>query len=158
MTLSNQQSNDIISNNKLSTEMETRRKQVDEYCKMEEKQANLCVLLATKVYRRLQEDNRTLKLCENEDIVKVFNGIIQLENLAVAVHNNISQLLKERLLIWYEKSYFGDILLRYVHYYKAYKAILQEYPQTRMTLNDLLIKKPKFSQHLQKLLVRLFLV
>jgi hypothetical protein len=124
----------------------------DEYCKMEEKQAKLCMILANNVYKKMEDENKQQKLCDHDDLVKLFYCCIETEKLAQLIHKQIALEIRERLNNWSTQPFFGDILLKYYHYYKLYKAILQRYPLSKETLVELL-KKQKFAASLQKIMV-----
>lgn len=136
-----------------SVELNLKKKQkLDEYYRIEEKQANLLEVLAKNVYPKLSEENGRQKLCEPGEMVQVFYVVVELEQLASLVHRQMAQQIRERVEAeWEEKPFFGDILTKYYHYYKVYKAILKRYPQCQLTLSNLLKKKP-FSAYLKSLL------
>jgi hypothetical protein len=124
----------------------------DEYCKMEEKQAKLCMILANNVYKKLDDENKQQKLCDQDDLIKLFYCCIETEKLAQLIHKQIAMEIRERLNNWAMKPYFGDILLKYYHYYKLYKPILQRYSTAKETLVELL-KNKRFASCLQKIMV-----
>lgn len=136
-------------------EIRDRRRNIAlEYLKMEEKQASLCNNLATKIYRRFDEINKTEKLCEQDDLAKIFHSIIELEKVAELLHGQVAIEIRERVEVekWKETPYFGDILKRYFKFYNIYKQILLHFPKSKDTLVELM-KKQKFKDSLQKLLV-----
>lgn len=129
-----------------------KRQKLDEYYHLEEKQAKLLLLLANGVYRKLNEENARLRLCEQEEMNKVFYVVVELEQLATMVHEQVATQIKTRCEVeWTEKPYFGDILIKFYHYYKVYKAIIARYPNCQITLSNLL-KRKNFAAHLKKLL------
>jgi hypothetical protein len=137
-------------------ELDTKKRQkADEYYHMEAKQSNLCQILATEVYQKLREENtrQQQRLCDEEDMKKIFYPVIELEKLAQVVHGECSAEIKQRLEAdWAEKPYFGDILFKYFPYYRIYKSILQRYPTSQVTLSNILKRKP-FASYIRKLLV-----
>ena len=127
-----------------------KRQKLDEYCAIEEKQARLLRLLNERVYKQISETNGI----EQDEMHRVFYVIVELEQLASMVHEQVASDIRRRMQTaeWYEKPYCGDILLVYYHYYKVYKAILARYPTCQCTLSNLLKRKP-FAAQLKKLLV-----
>jgi hypothetical protein len=89
-------------------------------------------------------------------LAKIFHSIIELEKVAQLLHYQVVKEIKERVDIWNEMPYFGDILKRYFKFYNIYKQILLHFPKSQDTLVELM-KKQKFKDFLQKLLVKLFL-
>lgn len=131
-----------------------KRQRLHEYSQIELKQANLLKILATNVYRKLYDENarQQYRLCDQDDMMKVFYVIVELEQLASLVHGPVANQIKERAdNEWSEKPYFGDILTKNYHFYKVYKAILERYPTCQVTLSNLL-KKKNFAAYLKKLL------
>ena len=131
---------------------ERRRNIAMEYLKMEEKQTTLCNNLATKIYRKFDETNKSEKLCEPDDLAKIFHSIIELEKVAQLLHLQVVSEIKERIDLWNQMPYFGDILKKYFKFYNVYKQILLHFPKSQDTLVELM-KKQKFKEFLQKLLV-----
>lgn len=128
-----------------------KRQKLDEYFHIEEKQAKLLKLLYNRVYKRLNEENN-LKL-DPDEMNKVFYVVVELEQLASMVHEQVASQIKKRVeLEWNEKPFCGDILISYYHYYKVYRAILARYPTCQCTLSNLL-KKKNFAIQLKKFLV-----
>lgn len=133
--------------------VERRRQLAHEYYKMEEKQAKLCRILFNNIYKRLEAENQAQKLCERDELNTIFNSIIVLEKMAELVHGQVAREICARVDLWHEKPYFSDILLKFYHFYKAYKAIIQRHHESVQTLTELIKSKPKFNTFLQKLLV-----
>lgn len=134
-----------------------KKQKLDEYYHIEEKQAKLLKILAN-VNKKLNEENgkQQQKLFDMDEFMKVFYVVVELEQLATLVHDQVSAQIKKRVEIeWADKPYFGDILTTYYHFYKVYKAILERYPVCQITLSSLL-KKKNFALLLKKLLVILF--
>lgn len=131
-----------------------KRNKIDEYSHIEEKQARLIKLLNERVYKCIVEENGATKsIADNDELQRVFYVVVELEQLALLVHEPVAAALKCRLDIeWIKKPYFGDILIVYHHYYKVYKAILARYPTCQFTLCNLLKRKP-FATQIKKLLV-----
>lgn len=131
-----------------------KRNKIDEYSHIEEKQARLIKVLNERIYKCIVEENGATKtIADNEELQRVFYVVVELEQLALLVHEPVAAALKCRLDIeWIKKPYFGDILIVYHHYYKVYKAILARYPTCQYTLCNLLKRKP-FATQLKKLLV-----
>ena len=131
-----------------------KKQKLDEYYHIEEKQAKLLKILAN-VNKKLNEENgkQQQKLFDMDEFMKVFYVVVELEQLATLVHDQVSAQIKKRVeLEWGDKPYFGDILTTYYHFYKVYKAILERYPVCQITLSSLL-KKKNFALLLKKLLV-----
>jgi hypothetical protein len=128
-----------------------RLKIAQEYCSMEEKQTNLCDLLAKNIYRKFYEANKNEKLCEQEDLAKIFHSIIELEKVAQLVHGQVAKEMKERIDKWKDQPYFGDILNKYSQFYKIYISILLHFPESGKTLEEC-SKKQKFDNYLKSLL------
>jgi hypothetical protein len=129
-----------------------RRNKADEYYRIEEKQAHLVNVLAKKVYHKLYEENQSQQFCDIDDLNKVFYVIVELEKVASLVHHQVAEEIKKRINEnWQNEPYFGDILIKFYHFYKIYKAILQRYPICQLTLSQLL-KKKAFVSCLQRLL------
>lgn len=129
---------------------------IDEYYNLELKQASLIKLLADSVLPRLIEKNEKNWMCDPDDIGKVFIIVSELRQVALLVHDNVADLIKNRLINeWHEKPYFGDILIKYYRFYKIYKAILSKYPSVQVNLASLM-KKKNFASTLKNLLVFFF--
>jgi hypothetical protein len=152
-SLSGSSSNKLLNPQELDTK---KRQKADEYYHMEAKQSNLCQILATEVYQKLKEENtrQQQRLCDEEDMKKIFYPVIELEKLAQVVHGECSAEIKQRIEAdWIEKPYFGDILIKYFPFYRIYKSILQRYPTSQVTLSNML-KRKSFASYIRKLLVR----
>lgn len=139
-------------NNESSETHERRRQLVLEYSKMEEKQAKLCQLLASNIYRKFDEENKIQKFCEPDELHIVFHSIVELEKVAQLIHAAVAKQLQERIQNWSTTPYFGDILLQYYKFYRVYKSILQRLQQSKDMLTELQ-KRPKFAAFMSKLLV-----
>ena len=148
--------NENIEINESNETRERRRNITMEYIKMEEKQSKLCNILATNVYKKFDEINKNEKLCEQDDLNEIFHSIIELEGIAKIIHSEVAQKIQERLHEWNDKPYFGDILKKYFKFYNIYKQILLRYPKSKEMLAEQM-KKQKFSNSLQKLLVSHYL-
>jgi hypothetical protein len=133
--------------------VEKRRQLAHEYYKMEEKQAKLCRILFNNIYKKLEAENQSQKLCERDELNAIFNSIVALEKMAQLVHGQVAEEIRARVEIWQQKPYFGDILVKFYHFYKAYKAVIQRHHESVQTLSELIKAKPKFGMFLQKLLV-----
>lgn len=130
-----------------------KRNKLDEYYHIEGKQAKLLKILANNVYSKLNEENKKMSLCDQDEMIKVFFVVIELEKLASLVHEPAAAQLKQRVeLEWNEKPYCGDILISFYHYYKVYKAVLARYPTSQIMLSNLL-KRKNFATSLKRLLV-----
>ena len=149
------QNEEINKNKSDEDDLDKKKKQkIDEYYHIEEKQANLLVVLNSKVYNSLKEENekQQYRLCDKDEMNNVFHVVISLDKFALQVHQPMAAKIKLRVdQEWSEKPYFGDILTEYIHYYKIYKAILKTYPMCQVTLSNLL-KKKQFATYLKKLL------
>lgn len=129
-----------------------KKQKLDEYYHIEEKQAKLLKILAKGVYKPLLEENKQQRLCETDEMMKVFYVVAELEQLATLVHEQVAMQIKSRVETeWSLKPFFGDILTTYYYYYRVYKAILERYPTCQLTLS-ILLKKPKFVACLKRLL------
>jgi len=129
-----------------------KQQKLDEYYRIEEKQAKLLKILANSVYRPLLEENKQQRLCDTDEMMKVFYVVAELEQLATLVHEQVAIQIKTRIETeWSLKPFFGDILTTYYYYYRVYKAVLKRYPTCQITLS-ILLKKPKFSACLKRLL------
>ena len=96
-----------------------KRQKLDEYYHIEEKQAKLLKVLAKHVYKPLLEENKQQRLCDNDDMMKVFYVVAELEQLASLVHEQVAMQIKTRVETeWSIKPYFGDILTFYYYYYR----------------------------------------
>lgn len=142
----------VSSLNHHSSEIEIKKKQkIDEYSRIEERQAKLLKLLNERIYTYIIEESKAF--VDIDELHRVFYVVTELKQLALLVHEPIASEIKRRIEIeWVEKPYFGDILIVYYHYYKVYKAILARYPTCQYTLSSLL-KKKNFATPLKKLLV-----
>lgn len=130
-----------------------KRQKVDEYYHIEEKQARLCKSLKENVYQRFEEENARQHYCDLDELNKIFYVVIELEKVALLVHEQIANEIKARLdTCWSEKPYFGDILVKYYHFYKTYTPILSRYPTCQLTLSSCL-KRKSFATNLQRILV-----
>ena len=131
-----------------------KKRKLDEYYRIEEKQARLLSVLATDVYRKLVEEQQQhqQRLYDPDEMTKVFYVVVELEPFALRVHEQIATQVRHRVEHeWSEKPYFGDIITTYYHYYKVYKAILERYPTCQITLSTML-KKKAFAASLKRLL------
>jgi len=137
------------------SEIDTKKRQkLDEYSHLEEKQAKLLKLLNERVYKH----SSLAALCDQDEFQRVFYVVAELEPLASMVHEQVAVEMKKRVgLEWTEMPFCGDILEKYYHYYRVYKAILSRYPTCQCTLSGLLKRKP-FAAQLKKLLVRHFFI
>jgi hypothetical protein len=133
-----------------------KRQQLDEYASIEAKQAKLLVLLASSVYAKLKEENENgQRFIDAEELKQVFFPALELEKLAVFVHEQASKEIKKRIDSpeeWEQKPYAGDILTKYYQYYKIYKGVLEKYPTCQVALSKCLEKK-NFAAQLKKVLV-----
>ncbi len=127
-----------------------------EYARVEEKHANLCMTLTNSIYKKIEEENRQQKLCEPDDLSKAFYCFFEVEKLAQQIHRQVSIEIDERLNEWKQKPYFGDILLKYHHFYKLYKSILQRKTSSDEAIENLK-KKPKFTAAIFKIMVFMLL-
>lgn len=156
-TGSDQQSSHRTSSSKSPEEIETlKRQKADEYYRIEDKQSRLCKALAQEVYRKLEEENAKQHFCEPDEMQKIFYAVIELEKLSSLVHEQTANEIRARLdTNWDAMPYFGDILLKFYHFYKTYKPILERFPTCQVTLANCTKRKP-FQTNLQKLLVSHF--
>jgi hypothetical protein len=131
-----------------------KRQKLDEYANIEMKQAKLLVILANNIYRKLNDDNNNgQRFIDADDFQKVFYPVVELEKLAILVHEPVSNEILKRIEAaeWPQKPHAGDILTKYYHYYKIYKCVLERYPSCQVTLS-IWLKKKNFAAQLKKVL------